>query len=85
MKTDLLEEQSSGIIDGYKAYAYTFLKLLETLMVLAEIFDYVCQNNVNDEMLFAVPLQGHANKGLVIVNSTTQTTNEAVDGVELFV
>jgi hypothetical protein len=42
MKTDLLEEQSSGIIDGYKAYAYTFLKLLETLMVLAEIFDYVC-------------------------------------------
>jgi hypothetical protein len=42
MKMDLLEEQSSGLIDGFKAYAYTFLKFLETLMVLPEIFDYVC-------------------------------------------
>jgi hypothetical protein len=42
MKTNLLEEQSSGLIDGFKAYAHTFLKFLETLMVLAEIVDYVC-------------------------------------------
>jgi hypothetical protein len=36
-------------------------------------------------MVFAVPLQGHANKGLVTVNRITQTTDEAADSVELFV
>jgi hypothetical protein len=61
-----------------------FLKILEQLqeikMVLAELFDHL-----HDGMLFPSPLQPKSNEELVIVDSTVQTGNEAVNGVELVV
>lgn len=49
-------------------------------MVLAELFDHL-----HDGMLFPAPLQPKSNEELVIVDSTVQTGNEAVNGVELVV
>ena len=84
MTIDLLEEQSSGPIDGDKASVYMFLKLfklaLETDLVYLEAFHHLLYG-----MLFVAPLQCNANEGLVIVNCTYDTINEALNGDKLLV
>ena len=84
MTIDLLEEQSSGPIDGDKASVYMFLKLfklaLETDLIYLEAFHHLLYG-----MLFVAPLQCNANEGLVIVNCTYDTINEALNGDKLLV